>query len=259
MRKNSPLSDLRPGKRAKPEPPPAPSAVLRFAVAGGLTVAYVAFAVWASAPWRSDLREAISPVMAWVIPIRLAYVPAVLIGFMTFTLITLRYRVPSPEPPKGPWPQGEWPPVTIVVAARDEESVIEATLERIATLAYEGHLEIILADNNSTDRTAEIAEETARRCVLDFRRIFEPQPGKWRALNTALEEVQTPVVVTVDADLDAEGRSQARSLPPRAGRSGAGRAERGACPCHARRHLAAARGDGETRAERRGLPLRRAG
>ena len=35
-----------------------------------------------STPWRSDLREAIGPVMAWVIPIMLAYIPAVLIGFL---------------------------------------------------------------------------------------------------------------------------------------------------------------------------------
>ena len=86
------------------------STTLRFAVAFGLTAAYVAFAVWASSPWRAELRDAIGPVMAWVIPIFLAYVPAVLIGFMVFTLITLRYRVPSLDPPSGPWPEGEWPP-----------------------------------------------------------------------------------------------------------------------------------------------------
>ena len=37
--------------------------------------------------------------MAWVIPTLLAYVPGVLIGFLVFTLLTLRYRVPSLEPP----------------------------------------------------------------------------------------------------------------------------------------------------------------
>jgi len=132
-------------------------------VAFGLTAAYVAFAVWASSPWRAELRDAIGPVMAWVIPTFLAYVPAVLIGFMVFTLITLRYRVPSLDPPSGPWPQGEWPPVTVVSAARNEESAIGPTLERIADLSYGGPLTAILADNNSTDRTAEVAEETARR------------------------------------------------------------------------------------------------
>ncbi len=40
--------------------------------------------------------------MAWVIPSLLAYVPGLLIGFLAFTLLTLRYRVPSPEPPTGP-------------------------------------------------------------------------------------------------------------------------------------------------------------
>jgi biofilm PGA synthesis N-glycosyltransferase PgaC len=176
-----------------------PSTTLRFALALGLTAAYVAFAVWASSPWRAELRDAIGPVMAWVIPIFLAYIPAVLIGFMVFTLITLRYRVPSLDPPSGRWPEGEWPPVTVVVAARDEESAIGPTLERIADLAY-GPLTVILADNNSTDRTVEIAEEAARRRGLRLRVVSEPQAGKWRALNRALESVETPIVVTVDAD-----------------------------------------------------------
>ena len=68
---------------------------VRFVIASGLTVAYVAFGVYVSTPWRADLREAIGPVMAWVIPICLAYVPGVLVGFLVFTLLTLRYRVPS--------------------------------------------------------------------------------------------------------------------------------------------------------------------
>lgn len=173
---------------------------LRFAVALGLTAAYVVFALWASSPWRAELRDAIGPVMAWVIPVFLAYVPAVLVGFMVFTLITLRYRVPSLNPPSGPWPQGEWPPITVVIAARDEESAIGPTLERIADLSYGGPLTAILADNNSTDRTAQVAEETARHRGLKLRRTFEPEAGKWRALNRALESVETPIVVTVDAD-----------------------------------------------------------
>lgn len=176
------------------------STTLRFAVALGLTAAYVAFAVWASSPWRAELSDAIGPVMAWVIPAFLAYVPTVLIGFMVFTLITLRYRVPSLDPPRGPWPEGEWPPVTVVTAARDEESAIGPTLERIADLSYGGPLVAILADNNSSDRTVVVAEETARRHGLKLRVISAPQAGKWRALNRALGSVETSIVVTVDAD-----------------------------------------------------------
>ena len=59
---------------------------------------------------------------------------------------------------------------------------------------------MVLADNNSTDRTAELAAQTAERFGLNYRRVFEPEPGKFHALNAALKTVATPVVVTLDAD-----------------------------------------------------------
>ena len=68
---------------------------VRFAVASTLTAAYVAFAVNASQGWRGDLEQAIGPVMSWVIPLMLAYIPSVLIGFLAFTLLTTRYRAPA--------------------------------------------------------------------------------------------------------------------------------------------------------------------
>jgi len=86
------------------------------------------------------------------------------------------------------------------VAALDEEATIVPTLERIAASSYPGHVEVVLADNASTDRTAAVAEQAARRLGLDYRCSFEPEPGKHRALNSALTTVTTPLVVTLDAD-----------------------------------------------------------
>ena len=171
-----------------------------FVAAFSCTVAYVAFGVWVSEPWRDQLADAIGPVMAWVIPIMLAYIPGLVIGFMVFTLLLCRYREPAFDPPEGTWPAGAWPPVTILIAAWNEVAAIVPTLERIADLSYEGPIETVLADNNSTDRTAELAAEAAERLGLDYRRVFEAEPGKHRALNTAFEGVTTPIVVTVDAD-----------------------------------------------------------
>lgn len=171
-----------------------------FVFAFSCTVAYVAFGVWVSGPWRDQLEEAIGPVMAWVIPIMLAYIPGLVIGFMVFTLLLSRYREPAFEPPQGTWSAGDWPPVTILIAAWNEEAAIVPTLERIAALSYEGRIETVLADNNSTDRTAELAAAAAKRLGLDYRRVLEVEPGKHRALNTAFESVTTPLVVTVDAD-----------------------------------------------------------
>ncbi len=167
-----------------------------FSIAATLTAAYVAFAVYVSQPWRSDLEQAIGPVASWVIPILIAYIPGLVIGFMIFTLAVSRYRPPYLGTPSG----GEWPDVTVLVAAWNEEAAIADTLERIAELSYPGRVNVILADNGSTDRTAAVAGEAAKRLGLDYRRVTEPEAGKHRALNTALASVSTPLVVTVDAD-----------------------------------------------------------
>ena len=75
-----------------------------------------------------------------------------------------------------------------------------ATVERIGGLAYPGPMEVVLADNNSTDRTAELAQQEAQRHGLRYRRVFEAEQGKYRALNAALATISTPLVVSVDAD-----------------------------------------------------------
>ena len=172
----------------------------RFALVLPLTVGWVAFGVYASGPWRGDLEGALGPVMAWVIPILLAYIPGLLIGFMFFTLMTLRYRPPDLHAPPGRPADGAWPAITVIVAAWNEEASVVRTLDAIGASTYAGRMDVLLADNNSTDRTAELAQEAAERLGLSYRRVFEPSPGKHHALNTALATVTTPLIVTVDAD-----------------------------------------------------------
>jgi biofilm PGA synthesis N-glycosyltransferase PgaC len=130
--------------------------------------------------------------MAWVIPLCMAYIPGLVIGFMAFTLLITRYRDAETL--------ADWPPVTVVIAAWNEEDAIVRTLERVADLTYPGDVEVVLADNNSTDSTAHLAETAAARLGLRYRRVFEPRPGKHFALDAVLPSVSTPIVVTVDAD-----------------------------------------------------------
>jgi poly-beta-1,6-N-acetyl-D-glucosamine synthase len=138
--------------------------------------------------------------MAWVIPIFLAYIPGLVIGFMIATLLITRYQELPLEPPRGDWPEGEWPSVTILVAAWNESEAIVRTLEHIAELSYAGRMEVVVADNNSTDDTARLADAAGARLGLQYRRVFEANQGKHHALNAALATVTTPLVVTVDAD-----------------------------------------------------------
>ena len=74
---------------------------LRFTLAAVATVAYVGLAVWVSRIWRGELEDAIGPVMGWVIPILMAYIPGIVIGFLCFTLIFTRYQPPPLRAPGG--------------------------------------------------------------------------------------------------------------------------------------------------------------
>ncbi|MFF8973346.1 glycosyltransferase [Streptomyces sp. NPDC014995] len=58
---------------------------------------------------------------------------------------------------------GEWPPVCVVVPARDEAAVLPASLPALLAQDYPGRAEVFLVDDGSCDGTAELARELARR------------------------------------------------------------------------------------------------
>ena len=95
-------------------------------------------------------------------------------------------------------------PLSVVVAAYNEQAVIEENLRRIVE-ELESHgpagWELICVDDGSADRTAELmttfaADRPAVR-VLRHRRNY----GQGRALRTAFAVCRGEVIVTLDADL----------------------------------------------------------
>ena len=56
-----------------------------------------------------------------------------------------------------------YPTVWIIVPARDEAEVIAQSLKSLLTQNYLGDFSIALVDDNSCDRTTEIALETAKQ------------------------------------------------------------------------------------------------
>ncbi|MCB9676079.1 MAG: glycosyltransferase family 2 protein [Alphaproteobacteria bacterium] len=89
-------------------------------------------------------------------------------------------------------------PVTALVPAWNEEAVIERTVRSL--LASDTALDVIVVDDGSTDRTAEVVRGIA---AVEPRVRLLQQPanaGKPAALNAGLEAAQTRLVVTVDAD-----------------------------------------------------------
>jgi biofilm PGA synthesis N-glycosyltransferase PgaC len=157
-------------------------------VAGG----WLALSVWLSLPWLRDTSDAVGVVPAVSLLLFVAWIPGLLVAFLTVSLLIDRQpalRVISPTDP-----------VTIIVAARNERMSISDTLERIAAQDHAGPITILLADNGSDDGTAVVAAEAATRLGLDFAVVREQRPGKSHALNAALTAVRTALVITVDAD-----------------------------------------------------------
>ena len=87
-------------------------------------------------------------------------------------------------------------PLTILVPARDEEAVIGTTVVRLRAAFPQA--EVIVADDGSRDRTAEVAE-AAGAVVLRL-----PRRGKGQALSAAERAAPPGALLLCDADLSGE-------------------------------------------------------
>jgi cellulose synthase/poly-beta-1,6-N-acetylglucosamine synthase-like glycosyltransferase len=87
-------------------------------------------------------------------------------------------------------------PLTVLVAAHNEEDVIGAKVENVRASRYPAPLiEIVVASDGSTDRTVEAARRAGAQRVLDL-----PRVGKISALNAGVEAASGEVLVFTDAD-----------------------------------------------------------
>ena len=141
-------------------------------------------AVWASGPVAGGTRGTRSGrCMAWVIPIMLAYIPGLVIGFMIFTLIVTRYRPPALEPP-GAVAGRPWPPVTVV--CRVERGGGDRGDARAHRRAHVSRPDRGRAGGQQLDRPDRRARRRGgERLGLRYRRVFEPKPASTRAQHRA--------------------------------------------------------------------------
>ncbi|HUP32694.1 MAG TPA: glycosyltransferase family 2 protein [Gaiellaceae bacterium] len=90
------------------------------------------------------------------------------------------------------------PSVTVVVAAYNEEPVIERRLENLLALDYPAErLEVVVTSDASTDGTHEIVERFAGRGV---RLVVNPRGGKVAAQDRAVRETRGEILAFSDAN-----------------------------------------------------------
>src|SRR5688500_3411389 len=132
---------------------------------------------------------------------------------LSLALLARIRRPPAAETPA--W--SGLPSVSLIVAAHDEEAVIERRVQNALESDYpRERLEIIVASDGSQDRTVELARAAGADSVLDLSRR-----GKVEAQNAAVEQARGEVLAFSDANSfwapDALSRLVERLADPNVG------------------------------------------
>ena len=104
----------------------------------------------------------------------------------------------------------ELPMVSLIIAAYNEEAVIEAKVKNALELDYPRELlEVIVASDGSTDSTVEIAKEAGADQVLDL-----PRSGKVAVQNAAAAAAKGQILAFSDANSEWKPDALAQLLEP---------------------------------------------
>jgi cellulose synthase/poly-beta-1,6-N-acetylglucosamine synthase-like glycosyltransferase len=104
-------------------------------------------------------------------------------------------------------------PISVVMAAYNEEKVIAQTLRTLLATDYKGNIDVIVVDDGSTDGTAAQVESVA--CNDPRIRLIEQENhGKARALQRGLAVARNGFIMFIDADTQCQRDTLPRLLEP---------------------------------------------
>ncbi len=121
------------------------------------------------------------------------------LGFAIAAMRSAPVDAAVPLPPGAAW----LPPVTVAVACKNEEVVVDGLIDSLLSLDYPAErLQVVVVDDGSTDATA---TRLAARASADARLTWLSRPpgsagGKAAVLNAAAETAVGEVIVVFDAD-----------------------------------------------------------
>jgi poly-beta-1,6-N-acetyl-D-glucosamine synthase len=140
--------------------------------------------------WIDDLAQLAGPVLAHLVIIGIAILPGFMNAFLVTGLLLDR------RPPRAVIT--EYPGVTVLVAAYNEEESILATLASLDKQDYPAPLEVLVINDGSTDGTSARLHSVSYPWlrVIDLPR----NGGKANALNQGLKLASHPLTITLDGD-----------------------------------------------------------
>ena len=158
--------------------------------------------------WTTRIGQLFSTAMIWILGV------AGGLGVLRLLLLALFARAHVRRLERfrtgAPWMGEVSGPVTVLVPAYNEEAGIGSTLRSLLDSSHR-ELQIVVIDDGSSDRTADIAENMGDARVEVVR---QANSGKAAALNTGLAHARYDIVVMVDADTVFEPDAIERIVQP---------------------------------------------
>jgi biofilm PGA synthesis N-glycosyltransferase PgaC len=149
---------------------------------------------WLAQPWIHQLSEVVGAPIAWAIVLMIALIP----GFLNaHVLMSVLLDNPPPLPSQIMDHPETFPPITVLIAAYNEEENMPETVMSLLQQDYPAPVEILVADDGSTDETV----STLKSLRLPNLTVLEVgHSGKAGALTAGLKSVTTEITVCIDAD-----------------------------------------------------------
>lgn len=161
----------------------------RFLAANLGALVFAGGAALLASSWIDSLAATLTLPGAIVVVVFIAIIPGYLNFFLFLSLLAFRQPALATDI--------EYPPVSLLVAAYNEQDNLAETLRGIDLQDYPGDVEVIIVDDGSTDNTLKFLRSIQRP---GLQVISIPHQGKAAALNAGLEAVSHRVMVTIDAD-----------------------------------------------------------
>ena len=130
---------------------------------------------------------------------------SVYIGLLATSFYTLSY-ISGKKMKKPLFSDDELPSVTVLIPAYNEEKSMKRTLESIYSSDYpKDKFEVIVINNNSKDKTVQIAKELKQK-YKELKIYNETKQGKGCALNLGIKKSKGEIIFSMDADSFVEPR-----------------------------------------------------
>ncbi|MCG7317765.1 glycosyltransferase family 2 protein [Brevibacillus laterosporus] len=166
--------------------------ITKFWISHAGALLWMCFSIYLALPWLEDLAHIVSFPLALLIIGGISYIPGYMNAFLVISLILDRQPAFKNE-----FPNDE---IIVLIAAYNEERQIYQTLQYLNKQDYQGKIKVFVINNCSTDQTVHEIIKAKKELDIEIALLHEEMPGKFHALNHALKFVETPYVITIDAD-----------------------------------------------------------